>query len=633
VVDSLTIKFTDLPPRVAGFLFPALKADTVHPGHFHLIGDHNGIIPIEEVVLTQFFTMMGADTIAMATVELRFFEPLPDDRFTLIVDDDIMDPAGNRLDGETNAAEPQEDPIFPTGDGIPGFDFVARFTVDSRPEVAVYSGRTVFVDTNGNQFFDPRSQIDFTDRDVVYYFGLPTDDIFVGNFATDFGAATDGFDKLAAYGNIGGAFRFLIDNDNDGVPDAFPMGKPGGPFNTAAINATPIAGNFDGGFVPFAGLANGDEVGLFDGTTWFLDTNHNFNVDPAEGDLVIAGAIRGLPIVGDFDGNGVDDLATFNDFRNRFEIDLLGPGFAPGNIDRVLLFGFPGTNDQPVAGDINQDGIDDLGLYAPQEGAGTPDEQAFFHLMITQGGPPLWNVTAANGSQAFAAAVPTDLVGNPAAAGAIFVQLNFKPIPFGNDTLATFGEDFAVPLLGNFDPPVGPAIGTPEDPIGGPETDTNLRNTLDVNDDGVVSVGDLIAVVLAIRTAGGLHPASRDNAAPYSDVNANGIVSVQDLLLIVDYLRNPENQRGGEGESQQSAAATTLLFIGLATSEQRDDATDAAAVDEVAARPDSVAIDAVAADVAAASPGGEAEPVGLSDDESDEMEDAIEAIIGDLIQA
>ena len=42
------------------------------------------------------------------------------------------------------------------------------------------------------------------------------------------------------------------------------------------------------------------------------------------------------------------------------------------------------------------------------------------------------------------------------------------------------------------------------------------------------------------------------------------------------------------------------------------------------------AIDAVASDVAAASPAGEA--VNLSDEESDEIEDAIDAIIGDLVQ-
>jgi Ca2+-binding RTX toxin-like protein len=620
LVDSLTIKFTDLPPRIADFLYPALKADTVVAGHFRVVGDHNGIIPIEQIVLNQFFTMMNGDTIAMATVELRFFEPLPDDRFTLLIEDDIMDPVGNRLDGETNAPEPVENPIFPTGDGVPGFDFVARFTVDSRPEVAVWSGRTVFVDTNGNQFFDPRNQIDFTDRDVVYYFGLPTDDMFVGNFALDFGAVADGFDKLASYGNIGGGnFRFLIDNDNDGVPDPI----PGGP--TANINGVPVAGNFDGN------AANGDEVGLFDGAKWFFDANHNFRIDGAE-TAGIASAIRGLPIVGDFNGDGFEDLATFNDFRNRFEIDLatgLGAGY--GNINVVLLFGFPGTNDQPVAADFNQDGIDDLGLFAPQQGAGAPDEQGYFHLLISQGDPalPLYNTTAANADQATAAATPTDLAGVP---GLITVQLNFEPIPFGNDTLAIFGEDFATPLWGNFDPPVGPGTGTVQDPIGTTGTDTNPGNNLDVNDDGNVTVADILVIVQGLRAEGGPYEAPEDNDAPYPDVNSSGMVTVQDMLPIVDFLRNEEGGSGGEGEAEDSAPGTSQQFVGILVSDRRNDAAREAAVTAAAAGPAADAIDAVAEAVAAAG-ASSADAIDLSDDESDEIDDAIDAIIGDLVQA
>ena len=50
-----------------------------------------------------------------------------------------MDPAGNQLDGESNAAEPNGAPMFPSGNGVPGGNFVGRFTVDSRPEIGVWS--------------------------------------------------------------------------------------------------------------------------------------------------------------------------------------------------------------------------------------------------------------------------------------------------------------------------------------------------------------------------------------------------------------------------------------------------------------------------------------------------------------
>jgi hypothetical protein len=55
LVNSLTIRFTDLPERVApDFLFDALKQDVAeHPGHYLLVGDHNGVIPIVDVIVTQ----------------------------------------------------------------------------------------------------------------------------------------------------------------------------------------------------------------------------------------------------------------------------------------------------------------------------------------------------------------------------------------------------------------------------------------------------------------------------------------------------------------------------------------------------------------------------------------------------
>ena len=73
--------------------------------------------------------------------------------------------------------------------------------------------------------------------------------------------------------------------------------------------------------------ANGDEVALFDGTLWYFDTNHDFIVD-----TTVASPLRGLPIVGDFDGDGTDDLATWQ--NDTFYFDLANNGF--GQQDAVL---------------------------------------------------------------------------------------------------------------------------------------------------------------------------------------------------------------------------------------------------------------------------------------------------------
>ena len=86
---------------------------------------------------------------------LNFAKPLPDDRFTLTVRDNLIDPADNKLDGESNAIEQGESPLFPSGDTQPGGNFVARFTIDSRAEIAAYIPQQITVDINGNFIWDP----------------------------------------------------------------------------------------------------------------------------------------------------------------------------------------------------------------------------------------------------------------------------------------------------------------------------------------------------------------------------------------------------------------------------------------------------------------------------------------------
>lgn len=201
---------------------------------------------------SQTFTLAGGFTAApaagdpllifplvTASVRLDFYEPLPDDGYTLTVFDTLRDPAGNLLDGENNAAEPQEDPSYPTGDGLAGMDFVARFTVDSRPEVGTICCGAVYVDSNGNFAFDPEGQDgDYTNEDLVLLLGETTDARFAGNFAAAGATAASGFDKLGAYGRVGNAYRFLLDLDHDGVFDVSTV-------SGLQLPALPILGNFD----------------------------------------------------------------------------------------------------------------------------------------------------------------------------------------------------------------------------------------------------------------------------------------------------------------------------------------------------------------------------------------------------
>src|SRR5262249_44944033 len=159
-------------------------------------GDATGIAAIQQVIVTNLPPQAGQP--ALATVELVFRlpgpdgkfntpddigAPLADDRFTLTVDDDIIDLAGNHLDGESNAGQPLDSPTFPSGDTLPGGDFVARFTVDSRPEIGNYSAGSAFIDINGNYVIDPQGNAgDAANRDLVFQIGTSSDALFAGKF-------------------------------------------------------------------------------------------------------------------------------------------------------------------------------------------------------------------------------------------------------------------------------------------------------------------------------------------------------------------------------------------------------------------------------------------------------------------
>lgn len=408
LVPQLTVTLRDLPnrdPVLFANHLALLAAVAADPGQYELRGDHNGIVAIRSVTVTLNPVINPAP--AIGTIVLTFFSPLPDDRYTLTLRDSIVDPAGNNLDGNGNASQPLENPLFPTGDGQPGGDFVARFTVDSRPEIGAYSAGTAAIDINGTFEWDPQN-LDKVNRDLIFTMGFDSDRLFNGDFADVRGDSifANGFDKLAAYGKVGGAWRFLVDFNSDGVWDL-------NSTSALPVDGLPIAGDFS----PFH---PGEEVGVFDGQTWYFDTDGDFSIDP--GDLAIAGNLRGYPLVGDFDGNGSVDLATWSNDTFYFDLNF------DGNADSQLAFGFSGVLERPVAEDYDRDGMTDLGLWVPGRSHSLPEHASEWFMLIS-GGDSL----------------------------ALDPNRQFTPAPFGNDLHAQFGDDFALPLFGNFDPPVVPA--------------------------------------------------------------------------------------------------------------------------------------------------------------------------------
>lgn len=510
-ITTLTVSITDPPPRAPGDLYPALDAAIAsNPGHYLLVGDHNGPIGITNVIVINDPPVVGLP--ATATIELQFAEPLPDDRYTLTVFDGIVDPPGNQLDGETNAIQPLDTPLFPSGDGVSGGDFVARFTVDSRPEIGVTAATRVYVDINGNFIYDPEGNGDITNKDLVFRYGSELDAYFAGNFADAAAVTASGFDKLGAFGfdQFGGVYRFLLDFDHNGVPDLY------SPVTGLTTSALPVAGDFAPGHP-------GDEIGLFAGDRWFLDTTGD-NIINLNVDTTIVTGMRGIPVVGDVNGDGSDDLIVFDPGQDIYVFDLNRDGVA----DDSLQFGISDYLERPVIGDLNLDGVDDIGFWVAGSSDKIGEGKAEWHFLVSDEAPQ---------------PNPNQL------ASPLFDS--YSPQPLGNDLFAHFGDRHSLPVFGNFDPPV---VGDDGSDSGQLLSYHNDSFDVDVSDDGYASPFDALLVIRQLNASGSLVVpeimVEYDVPAPYWDVNNDRMLSPLDVLLVIRHLNNLNGQSEGEGESE-----------------------------------------------------------------------------------
>lgn len=540
-VESLTIELIDQPAR-DGVNFAndvaILAAAAATPGNFVLVGDATGIIAIQQIIVTNDPVIDGQP--ATATIELVFAEPLPDDRFTLTLKDSLVDLPGNRLDGESNAAEPNGSPYLPSGDGVPGGDFVARFTVDSRPEVGVTAATRIYVDINQNWIYDPAGSGDETNRDLIFQMGLVSDAYFAGNFLAAGAGVASGFDKLGAYGwdPFAGVYRFLLDFNHNGVPDFMSVATG---LGTSAI---PVAGDFAAGH-------DGDEIGLFTGAVWYLDTNGD-NVINVGVDTAIPTAMRGIPAVGDVNGDGSDDLITYDAGADRFWIDLNRDGVA----DDSIQFGIPDFVERPVIGDLNLDGVEDLGLWVAGNEQKIGEGKAEWYFLLSDRTPDVNSPPLPLASSMF----------DP-----------YSPDPLGNDLFANFGDRYSLPIFGNFDPPAA-GRGT-----GGGHlvSYTNRLRAVDVSGDGWITPLDALLVINRLNDGSPREVpdlmVEYDQPAPYWDVNGDRFISPLDALNVINFL-NRRSGGGGEGESLELVQVDTASTGMVADSSTLFVATDPSSV-------------------------------------------------------
>ena len=121
------------------------------------------------------------------------------------------------------------------------------------------------------------------------------------------------------------------------------------------------------------------------------------------------------------------------------------------------------------------------------------------------------------------------------------------------DTFAQFGDETALPIFGNFDPPV--ASTTESTNL---RTLTNSSNEYDVNNDGSVTALDALTIINAVSRGNTEAKASQSarlfaTFGNFLDVNASEDITALDALMIINQL---SRQNGPEGESDATVSGS-----------------------------------------------------------------------------
>lgn len=112
----------------------------------------------------------------------------------------------------------------------------------------------------------------------------------------------------------------------------------------------PVVGDWDGDGM--------DTVGVFRDGTFFLKNSNG----PGFADIVVSfGQAGDLPVVGDWDADGIDSIGVY-----RNGTFLLRKSNTPGLPQIIIDLGVEG--DLPLGGDWNNDTIDTVGIYRPTDG-------------------------------------------------------------------------------------------------------------------------------------------------------------------------------------------------------------------------------------------------------------------------
>ncbi len=192
--------------------------------------------------------------------------------------------------------------------------------------------------------------------------------------------------------------KFLLDTNGNGTWDAV----AGGDTLTGRFGLStdlPVTGDWNGD--------GRDDVGVWRPSTrkFLLDTNGNDTWDGvAGGDTITApfGLSTDLPVIGDWNGNGRGDIGVWRPSTRRFLLDSNGSGKWDGVAGGDTLTGAFGLSTGlpylPVTGDWNGDGRDSVGVWRPSTS----------EFLLDGNGNNTWDGTAGGDTQTAAFGLGTD---------------------------------------------------------------------------------------------------------------------------------------------------------------------------------------------------------------------------------
>ena len=532
LVNSLTISFSDLPAAARrDFLYTrrCWPPWPQQPGNYLLVGDANGIIPDPAIIVVNDPVVDGQP--ATATIQLVFAQPLPDDRFTLTIRTPSWTRRATSSTARATRSSPTEAPTLPQRRRRAGRRFVARFTVDSRPEIGVTAATRIYLDTNGNFVYDPAGQRrrDESRSDLPVRPRLRC--LLRGQLQRCRHAPASGFDKLGAFGwdPLAQQYRFLLDFDHNGVVDFLSVpGVTRVRYRRGRLRART------------SGRRNRAVHGQR------LVPRHEW---------------QQLPRIGrrydDPDKHARNSRGGRHEWR-RIAMTCSPTTPAPTRsisiwtemvvADDTVEFGIPDFVERPVVGDLNLDGVDDFGLWVAGNAQKIGEGKAEWYFLVSD--------RVATHPEDDGESQPGGL------ASPLFDP--YSPDPLGNDLFANYGDRYSLPIFGNFDPPVAGGDGSAGAHL---LSYQNAASPLDVNDDGHLSPHDALLVINRLNRSGTSAVPSMmvqyDVPAPYWDVTGDHFVSPVDALVVINALNRQGDQ--GEGEGALLALPGTVAAATLVT--------------------------------------------------------------------